>query len=144
MIKRTCLFVFDAFLLRMFIYWATFFEIRRKSHDFVVFGLKWDFFKVLVEVLDRCFENVCELDLIFHMDKVHFILNEMIMGGMVLETSLSEIVSRYHEQEKMCKQEIGFSTTPSMVAGALKSIELPNLKNELKNIELPKLPSLRR
>jgi AP-3 complex subunit sigma len=42
------------------------------------------FFQVLVEVLDRCFENVCELDLIFHMDKVHFILNEMIMGGMVL------------------------------------------------------------
>jgi len=41
-------------------------------------------FQVLVEVLDRCFENVCELDLIFHMDKVHFILNEMIMGGMVL------------------------------------------------------------
>lgn len=37
-----------------------------------------------MEVLDRCFENVCELDLIFHMDKVHFILNEMIMGGMVL------------------------------------------------------------
>lgn len=25
-----------------------------------------------------------------------------------------------------------------MVAGALKSIELPNIKNELKNIELPK------
>jgi hypothetical protein len=40
--------------------------------------------------------------------------------------------------------QIGFSKTPSMVAGALKSIELPNLKNELKNIELPKLPSLRR
>ncbi|CAG5113148.1 Oidioi.mRNA.OKI2018_I69.chr2.g7284.t2.cds [Oikopleura dioica] len=103
-----------------------------------------DLIQVLVEVLDRCFENVCELDLIFHMDKVHFILNEMIMGGMVLETSLHEIVSRYHEQEKICKQEIGFSKTPSMVAGALKSIELPNLKNELKNIELPKLPSLRR
>lgn len=76
--------------------------------------------QVLVEVLDRCFENVCELDLIFHMDKVHFILNEMIMGGMVLgnpvvqsivysilvETSLHEIVSRYHEQEKICKQEV--------------------------------------
>jgi len=42
------------------------------------------------------------------------------------------------------KMQIGFSKTPSMVAGALKSIELPNLKNELKNIELPKLPSLRR
>lgn len=27
-------------------------------------------FQVFVETLDKCFENVCELDLIFHMDKV--------------------------------------------------------------------------
>lgn len=27
-------------------------------------------FKVFVETLDKCFENVCELDLIFHVDKV--------------------------------------------------------------------------
>ena len=26
--------------------------------------------QVFVETLDRCFENVCELDLIFHVDKV--------------------------------------------------------------------------
>lgn len=26
--------------------------------------------QVFVEVLDKCFENVCELDLIFHVDKV--------------------------------------------------------------------------
>lgn len=26
--------------------------------------------EVFVETLDKCFENVCELDLIFHMDKV--------------------------------------------------------------------------
>lgn len=25
-----------------------------------------------METLDKCFENVCELDLIFHMDKVSF------------------------------------------------------------------------
>ena len=30
-----------------------------------------------METLDRCFENVCELDLIFHMDKVHYILQVM-------------------------------------------------------------------
>jgi len=64
-----------------------------------------DLIQVLVETLDRCFENVCELDLIFHVDKVHFILNEMIMGGMVLETSLQEIVSRFHEQQKIAKSE---------------------------------------
>ena len=30
-----------------------------------------DLIQVFVETLDRCFENVCELDLVFHMDKVH-------------------------------------------------------------------------
>lgn len=30
-----------------------------------------DLIQVFVETLDRCFENVCELDLIFHVDKVH-------------------------------------------------------------------------
>lgn len=72
-----------------------------------------DLIQVLVETLDRCFENVCELDLIFHLDKVHYILNEMVMGGMVLETSLQEIVSRFHEQEKIVKAEA--SILPSML-----------------------------
>lgn len=30
-----------------------------------------DLIQVFVETLDRCFENVCELDLIFHADKVN-------------------------------------------------------------------------
>lgn len=46
-----------------------------------------DLIQVFVETLDKCFENVCELDLIFHVDKVHYILQEMCMGGMVLETN---------------------------------------------------------
>lgn len=31
-----------------------------------------DLIQVFVETLDKCFENVCELDLIFHVDKVMF------------------------------------------------------------------------
>ncbi len=50
--------------------------------------------QVFVETLDRCFENVCELDLIFHVDKVHHILGEIVMGGMVLETNMNEILLR--------------------------------------------------
>lgn len=33
--------------------------------------------QVFVEALDKRFENVCELDLIFHSDKVHHILDEI-------------------------------------------------------------------
>ena len=36
------------------------------------FSPNTDYFilQVFVETLDKCFENVCELDLIFHVDKV--------------------------------------------------------------------------
>ena len=61
---------------------------------------------MFVETLDKCFENVCELDLIFHMDKVHFILNELVMGGMVLETNMNEILTRIEEQNKIEREEV--------------------------------------
>ena len=51
-----------------------------------------DLIQVFVEVLDKCFENVCELDIIFNSDKVHYILDELVMGGMVLETSAGDIL----------------------------------------------------
>ena len=41
------------------------------------------FLQVFVETLDKCFENVCELDLIFHVDKVRIISTSWteIFGG---------------------------------------------------------------
>ena len=39
-----------------------------------------DLIQVTVECLDKCFEAVCELDLIFNSEKVHFILDEIVMG----------------------------------------------------------------
>nr|XP_023473611.1 AP-3 complex subunit sigma-1 isoform X2 [Equus caballus] len=64
-----------------------------------------DLIQVFVETLDKCFENVCELDLIFHVDKVHNILAEMVMGGMVLETNMNEIVTQIDAQNKLEKSE---------------------------------------
>lgn len=37
-----------------------------------------DLIQVFVETLDRCFENVCELDLIFHVDKVHLFIPSLV------------------------------------------------------------------
>ena len=52
-----------------------------------------DLIQVFVEALDKCFSNVCELDLIFHTDRIHFILDEMVMAGMVF----GDVVERYTE-----------------------------------------------
>ena len=58
---------------------------------------------MFVETLDKCFENVCELDLIFHPDKVNYILDEIIMGGMVLDTNIADVLEAIHEMDKLEK-----------------------------------------
>jgi len=98
-----------------------------------------DLIQVFVETLDRCFENVCELDLIFHVEKVHFILNELVMGGMVLETHMNEILTRIQEQDKIEKQEAGLAAAPARAVSAVKNMNIPQ---QIKDIRLPDLPSL--
>jgi hypothetical protein len=38
--------------------------------------------------------------------QVHYILNELVMGGMVLETNMTEILLRIEEQSKIEKEEV--------------------------------------
>jgi hypothetical protein len=57
--------------------------------------------QVFVEALDKCFENVCELDFIFHSDRVSYILDEIIMAGMVLETNIAHILAAVSDQNKL-------------------------------------------
>jgi AP-3 complex subunit sigma len=40
-------------------------------------------------------------------DQVHYILSELVMGGMVLETNMTEILTRIEEQTRIEKQEVG-------------------------------------
>ncbi|NXK97693.1 AP3S2 protein, partial [Formicarius rufipectus] len=102
-----------------------------------------DLIQVFVETLDKCFENVCELDLIFHMDKVHHILQEMVIGGMVLETNMNEIVAQVEAQGKLEKAEGGLSAAPSRAVSAVKNINLPDIPRNINigdiNIKVPNL-----
>lgn len=58
-----------------------------RRHECEVFDEMFDcpnLLQVFVETLDKCFENVCELDLIFHMDKVSSLhtLPAFILAGL--------------------------------------------------------------
>ncbi|KAH9640618.1 hypothetical protein HF086_000562 [Spodoptera exigua] len=92
---------------------------------------------VFVETLDKCFENVCELDLIFHADAAHQVLDELVMGGMVLQTNMADILCRLQEQNKMQKAEAGISAAPARAVSAVKSMNLPQ---QLRDMKLPDLP----
>ena len=74
-----------------------------------------DLIQVFVEALDKSFENVCELDLIFHSDRVHYVLDEIVMGGLVLETSLPDIVATLDAHKNIVREEQG-----SMSVGGFK------------------------
>lgn len=54
-----------------------------------------DFINVIMKVLDDVFKNVCELHLIMNPEKLYLIIDEMISGGMVIETNKDEIISNY-------------------------------------------------
>ena len=47
----------------------------------------YEFIHCVGETLDRHFGNVCELDIMFNLDKAHMILDEMVMGGSLVETN---------------------------------------------------------
>ncbi|KAM4625803.1 AP-4 complex subunit sigma-1 isoform 2-T2 [Polymixia lowei] len=54
-----------------------------------------------VEVLDKYFSRVSELDIMFNLDKVHIILDEMIQNGHVVETNKTRILAPLIALDKM-------------------------------------------
>ena len=59
-----------------------------------------EFIQLFVEVLDHYFGEVKELDLIFNFNMVYAILDEMIIGGEIMETSKQKILATVIEMEK--------------------------------------------
>ena len=47
---------------------------------------------LFVEVLDRYFGNVCELDIIFNFHKAYYILNEVLIGGQLVDSSKKRLL----------------------------------------------------
>lgn len=85
-----------------------------------------EFIHCLVETLDKYFQNVCELDIMFNIDKAHFILSEceastgyvpplpcmrssvppadeMVMNGKVVETNKANIMKPVLLMQKASK-----------------------------------------
>lgn len=59
-----------------------------------------------MEALDRLFENVCELDLIFNFETLHSTLAEMVVGGVVVETQLERVVEGVRSQGRVAKRPV--------------------------------------
>ncbi len=56
---------------------------------------------MFVEVLDSYFGLVCELDLVFNFHKVYALLDELIVGGEIMEPSKAKVLQRIEELDNL-------------------------------------------
>ena len=59
-----------------------------------------------VELLDKYFGSVCELDIIFNFEKAYFMLDELLLGGEVQETSKKNVLKAIAAQDLL--QEVSY------------------------------------
>lgn len=71
-----------------------------------------------MEALDRLFEDVCELDLIFNFETLHATLSEMIVGGVVIETGLEKVVEGVKAQGKVPRRPVNEGKSGGLGMGA--------------------------
>lgn len=57
-----------------------------------------------VELLDKRFKNVCELDIIFNFHKAYYILDEIFVAGHMLETSKKQLTKFIDDQELLMEE----------------------------------------
>jgi AP-1 complex subunit sigma 1/2 len=74
-----------------------------------------------VEILDRYFGNVCELDLIFNFHKAYYILDEVLIAGELQESSKKSVARVIAAQDTLidnAKEQA--SSLSNMIAQATK------------------------
>ncbi|XP_063198347.1 AP-1 complex subunit sigma-2 isoform X1 [Chroicocephalus ridibundus] len=87
-----------------------------------------------VELLDKYFGSVCELDIIFNFEKAYFILDEFLLGGEVQETSKKNVLKAIEQADLL--QEGAHSAGPSVHEG----LGCPQWATEV-SLKLQRFPS---
>ena len=60
-----------------------------------------DFVHIFVDALSKMFVDVCELDILYNPEKINYVLDELIVDGNVVQTSLKEAVESLQIQAKL-------------------------------------------
>ncbi|XP_008923249.1 AP-4 complex subunit sigma-1 [Manacus vitellinus] len=73
--------------------------IDQTENEMAVYELIHNF----VEVLDKYFSRVSELDIMFNLDRVHIILDEMVLNGCIVETNRNRILTPLFVLDKVAE-----------------------------------------
>ncbi|KJE90163.1 clathrin coat assembly protein ap19 [Capsaspora owczarzaki ATCC 30864] len=60
-----------------------------------------------VELLDKYFGSVCELDIIFNFEKAYFVLDELIINGELQESSRKSVLKSAATQDQLQEENEG-------------------------------------
>eukprot|EP00565_Helicotheca_tamesis_P008989 CAMPEP_0185724808 /NCGR_PEP_ID=MMETSP1171-20130828/1186_1 /TAXON_ID=374046 /ORGANISM="Helicotheca tamensis, Strain CCMP826" /LENGTH=137 /DNA_ID=CAMNT_0028392741 /DNA_START=129 /DNA_END=542 /DNA_ORIENTATION=- len=66
-----------------------------------------EFIHTLVETMDKWAGSICELDIMYQLEQVHFLLDEMVMNGYVVETNKMNILRPLDLIERESKKDDG-------------------------------------
>lgn len=66
-----------------------------------------EFIHTLVETMDRWAGSICELDIMYQLEQVHFLLDEMVMNGYVVDTNKSNVLKSIDLIDKESKKSEG-------------------------------------
>lgn len=66
-----------------------------------------EFIHTLVETMDRWAGSICELDIMYQLEQVHFLLDEMVMNGYIVETNKSNILRPIDLMDRESKKNEG-------------------------------------
>ena len=80
---------------------------KKYSSLYFMFGIDTDdnelasleLIHLFVETLDKYFGSVCELDVVYNFYKVYSVLDELLVGGEIVETSKTNILKKLREIE---------------------------------------------
>lgn len=63
-----------------------------------------EFIHTLVETMDKWAGSICELDIMYQLEQVHYLVDEMVMNGYIVETNKSNILRPLDLMEREAKK----------------------------------------
>ena len=66
-----------------------------------------EFIHTLVETMDKWAGSICELDIMYQLEQVHFLVDKMVMDGCIVETNKSSILRPIDLIERESKKDEG-------------------------------------
>lgn len=56
--------------------------------------------------MDKWAGSICELDIMYQLEQVHFILDEMVMNGYIIDTNKNNILRPLSLMDKEAKKDL--------------------------------------